>query len=298
MRVLHLFNWRLEDVEKELEKISEQGFDAIQINPIQPLKEDGVRQWWMSYQPIGFSIGNYFGSKDDLTKLCYEAEKYNIKIIADVVCNHMAAKNDDALHPHEKVDPKIRDRSDFWKEAKNVENWKDRYQVTHYCMGLPGLNVAQHKLQDIIIDFLNELIDCGVSGFRFDAAKSIGLPEEGYDFWPRVIYCLKKYGLIVYGEVIFSEKELIDKYCQYIGVLTNCDGSNRDRIVSFVESHDSNLDFGYTKNIDSRQIARDYRNLANYYDNTLFYARPFDDTWKTDIVRQANKVGIKQYAYR
>lgn len=298
MRVLHLFNWRLEDVEKELEKISEQGFDAIQINPIQPLKEDGLRQWWMSYQPIGFSIGNYFGSKDDLQRLCSEAEKYGIRIIADVVCNHMAAKNDDALHPHEKVDPKLRNRSDFWKEARNVENWKDRYQVTHYCMGLPGLNVAEHDLQDMIIDFLNELIDCGVSGFRFDAAKSIGLPEEGYDFWPRVIYCLKKYGLIVYGEVIFSEKELIDRYCQYIGVLTNCDGSNRNRIVSFVESHDSYYDFGYTKNIDSAEIARNYRNLVNHYDNTLFYARPFDETWKTDIIRQANKVGIKQYAYR
>ena len=193
MRVLHLFNWRLEDVEKELGKISEQGFDAVQINPIQPLKEDGLRQWWMSYQPIGFSIGNYFGTKEDLIRLCSEAEKYGIKIIADVVCNHMAAKNDDALHPHEKVDPKLRNRKDFWKETRNVENWKDRYQVTHYCMGLPGLNVAEHDLQDIIIDFLNELIDCGVSGFRFDAAKSIVLPEEGYDFWPRVIYCLKKY---------------------------------------------------------------------------------------------------------
>ena len=298
MRVLHLFNWRLEDVKNELEKISEQGFNAIQINPIQPLKEDGLREWWMSYQPTGFSIGNYFGSKVDLKKLCFDAEKYNIRIIADVVCNHMAAKNDDALHPHEKVDSNLRDRSDFWKEARNVENWKDRYQVTHYCMGLPGLNVAEHDLQDMIINFLNELIDCGVSGFRFDAAKSIGLPEEGYDFWPRVIYCLKKYGLIVYGEVIFSEKDLIDKYCQYIGVLTNCEGSNRDRIVSFVESHDSNLDFGYTKTVDSCQIAREYRNLANYYENTLFYARPFDDTWKTDIVRQANNVGIKQYAYR
>ena len=118
------------------------------------------------------------------------------------------------------------------------------------------------------------------------------------DFWPRVIYCLKKYGLIVYGEVIFSEKELIDRYCQYIGVLTNCDGSNRNRIVSFVESHDSYYDFGYTKNIDSAEIARNYRNLVNYYDNTLFYARPFDETWKTDIIKQANKVGIKQYAYR
>jgi len=298
MRVLHFFNWRLEDVEKELEKISEQGFDAIQINPIQPLKEDGVRQWWMSYQPIGFSIGNYFGSKDDLKRLCCEAEKYGIKIIADVVCNHMAQENNGGLHPHEKVDAKLRDRSDFWREAKNIENWNDRYQVTHYCMGLPGLNLNNHDLQDIIIDFLNELIDCGVDGFRFDAAKHIALPEEGCDFWPRVIYCLKKYGMIVYGEVLFTQKDLVEKYSQYVGVLTNNGGPSGNRVIFFEESHDSYYDFGYTKNVDSIEIAKRYRNLANNYDNTLFYARPFDETWKADVVRQGNETGIKRYAYK
>ncbi len=297
MRVLHLFNWRLKDVESELEKISEQGFDAIQINPIQPLKEDGLRQWWMSYQPTAFSIGNFFGSKEDLRKLCFEAERYGIKIIADVVCNHMAQENNGGLHPHEKVDPKIRNRSDFWRETKNIENWNDRYQVTHYCMGLPGLNLNNHDLQDIIIDFLNDLIDCGVAGFRFDAAKHIALPEEGCDFWPRVIYCLKKYGIIVYGEVLFTEKDLVEKYSPYIGVLTNNGGPNGNRVIFFEESHDSYYDFGYTKDVDSMEIARRYRNLANNYDNTMFYARPFDETWKSDIVKQGNKAGIKHYAY-
>ena len=227
--------------------------------------------------------------------LCTKANEYDIKIIADVVCNHMAGKNDGSLYPHEKVDENLKNNSFFWKEPKEIKNWKDRYEVTHYCMGLPGLNVANYDLQNIIIDFLNDLIDCGVSGFRFDAAKSIGLPEEGYDFWPRVIYCLKKYGLIIYGEVIFSDKALIDKYCNYINVLTNCDGSNRDKIFAFIESHDSNLDFGYTRNMSSNQIAHDYNNLAKNYDNTLFYARPYDDTWKTDIIKIANNQGIKRY---
>lgn len=34
MKVIQLLNWKLESIEKELENIKEQGFDAIQINPM------------------------------------------------------------------------------------------------------------------------------------------------------------------------------------------------------------------------------------------------------------------------
>ncbi len=105
----------------------------------------------------------------------------------------MAGANDGSLRPNEKVDTRLTERHDFWKIQLPVRDWNNRYEVTNYCMRLLGLNVANHDLQDIIIDFLNSLIDCGVSGFRFDAAKSIGLPEEGCDFWPRTITHLKRF---------------------------------------------------------------------------------------------------------
>lgn len=34
-------------------------------------------------------------------------------------------------------------------------------------------------------------------------------------------------------------------------------------------------------------------NIVRTYDNTLFFARPFDDTWKSDLVRRANLVNKK-----
>ena len=37
-RILHLFQWKLKDIENNLEVISNQGFNMIQISPIQPLK--------------------------------------------------------------------------------------------------------------------------------------------------------------------------------------------------------------------------------------------------------------------
>lgn len=288
MRVLHLLGWRLCDIKNNLATISEQGFDAIQISPVQPSKDESSYVWWMSYQPTGFSIGNRYGSKEELKELCCSASYYGIDVIVDVVCNHMAGNNDGSLSPHEMVDANLKNRPDFWKEARQVKNWDDRYEVTHYCMGLPGLNSSNHDLQDMIVNFLNELIDCGVLGFRFDAAKSIGLPEEGCDFWPRVIYLLKKYGLTLYGEVIFADNKLIESYSRFIKVLTNSPFSDHDKIFSFVESHDSYYDFGYTKDKDSEIIAREYLNLVREYDNTLFFARPFDDTWKSEIVRRAN----------
>ena len=38
-RILHLFQWKLKDIENNLEIINNQGFNMIQISPIQPLKE-------------------------------------------------------------------------------------------------------------------------------------------------------------------------------------------------------------------------------------------------------------------
>ena len=38
MRIIHFFNWRLNDIVPNLETVKKQGFDAIQLNPIQPLR--------------------------------------------------------------------------------------------------------------------------------------------------------------------------------------------------------------------------------------------------------------------
>ena len=292
MRIIHFFNWRLPDIIPNLDVVKNQGFDAIQINPIQPLKEDGLREWWMSYQPIDFAIGNYFGTKEDLIALCKEAKARGILVFADVVINHMGASNLDDLTPHPRVNPSLRQKEEYWREKKRVYNWKDRGEVIHHCINLPGLNVYHPDIEDRIVSFLNELIDCGIMGFRFDAAKSIGLPSEGYRFWPNLIYRLKMYGLFLYGEVIFEEnRNVIDEYCNYMNVLGNYDGSNPSKMVKFVESHDSFLSndiLGYTRGVPSEEIVTRYQGLTRYYEHTLFYVRPWDDTWKSERVKMAN----------
>lgn len=291
MRILHMFQWQLKDVIDSLYEVKEQGFEAIQISPVQPCKEGN--EWWTVYQPKSFNIGNKYGSKEELIKLCIKANELNIKIIADVICNHVANAGGgmNRFNPHPEVAADIVSNSYFWKEKRDISNWNDRREVINYCMGLPGLETSNYDLQDKIIYFLNELIDCGIGGFRFDAAKNIALPSEGCDFWIRVLNGLKKKDLFNYAEVIFTPKEIIDEYCKYINVLTDSFGSDKNKLVTFCENHDSYLNdgpTGYTKRMSDEMVVNEYRIVVNNYPNTLFYCRPFNDAWKSKEIKNIN----------
>lgn len=289
MRILHLFQWNLNDI--NIEKVAEQNFDCIQITPLQPLKENSDL-WWMTYQPVALKIGNMYGSKEDLISLCKKAKEHNIKIIADVILNHVAGANDGSIKPHEKVDKEL---LKYLKNPNRIYNWENRWEVIHYSIGLPGLRLDNYNLQDMVIDFLNEYIDCGVEGFRFDAAKNISLPEEdGNNFWIRVLNNLNnKESLFNYAEVIFSPKDLIDKYCKYINVLTDGFCTDKSKLVTFVESHDTYFEFKYTKNMTNEMILKEYSILINNFENTLFYSRPYDDFWENKKIRNINASFVK-----
>lgn len=299
MRILSLFDCNLHSLIDILPDVKDQGFDAIQISPLQNTKNDYSNEWWMLYQPINFEIGNRLGNIDILKKLCDKARENNLIIIVDVVVNHLAATDEyNSLNPNPKCDKDILYNNECWKEKINITNWNDRYQVTHYCMGLPGLNPNSKIVQEKIINMLNKYIECGVEGFRFDAAKSIALPEEGCDFFRNITFNLKKWLPIIYGEVLFSDKELIQMYAKYMKVLTNSDAYKKEDIIKFVENKDSYLsnDLSYTRNIPVREINNWYSNLAEFYPNTLYYARNYSYdwyAWKSNEVRKSNLKLVK-----
>jgi alpha-amylase len=300
MRILSLFDCDLNSICGILSEVKNQGFDAIQISPLQNTKNDSSHEWWMLYQPINFEIGNRIGNIDSLKRLCDEANKNNILIIADVVVNHLASTDEPySLEPNQMCDKDLLYNPDCWKERKNIWNWNDRYQVTHYCMGLPGLNPNNRIVQEKVIGMLNRYIEYGVSGFRFDAAKSIALPEEGCDFFKNVTYAMHRWLPIIYGEVLFSDKELIQKYAKYMKVLTNSDSYNHDDIIKFIENKDSYLssDLSFTKGIPIWEINSWYSGICSSYPNTLYYARNYSNdwnSWKDSCVKEANLKLVKK----
>ena len=283
MKILHLFQWRINDIIPELKTIKNQGFDAIQISPIQGTKDSGM-EWWKLYQPINLRIGNeQIGSKKDLINLIQEARKYNIRIIVDIVLRHVAGDEIYPLKPHRNVDPELLQYLAEPIEAVNIDN--DRWQCTRRCTGMPMLDYDNVKLRKLYRRFLDELVFIGVDGFRLDQLKHYALPEEG----GKALELFSRYNM--YGEAINCSKELLNKYSKYMKVLTEGRPSDITKLVAKFESHDDYLELGLTKRMTDEMRLTEWDILVNQLQgcDCLYYARPFETLWKSEEMRKINK---------
>ena len=323
--ILQMFQQKLSEIIEQLDIVKQQNFDYIQITPLQPTKEFNW-EFWNVYQPISFKkIGNqYCEDKNEFKKLCDEAHKRGIKIIVDVVFGHVASKNNCYYAPNEQVDEELKNKY-FYKTKEKVRNWEDRWQCTNLNYGLACLDWKNYDLQDIEVDFLKRLVDLGADGFRLDALKHCSTEEDNH-FFTRVISEIKKYksDLLIYGEVIFTQHNVIDEYISKgINVLTTNGATDRSKLVTFIDSHDMLYEFKITKNYTKEIICNEWKVLIN--DKTIryniFYVRPsreyldkyfgikegripyegpdsfkidtFDETWKSEEIRIINLEGKK-----
>lgn len=285
--ILHCFRWKLRDIIKEIQNIKDCGYTAIQISPVQPCKPGP--EWWTDYQPTGFSIGNRIGDKEDLIELCRVSNALGIKVITDVVLRHTAGLDNGELLPHESVDANILAHPEYFTNAYNAQNHNDRREVTEMAWGVPMLDYYNHDLQNIYINFLQELKDCGVGGFRVDMGKHFALPEENCDFWTRVFSNFSD--MYNYAECIDCERHILDKYTPYMNVLTNYGySSDRSKSVIFIMSHDTEETWGFTKGKNDDIIKLEWDSLLekNPKCGVLFYARAYSDIWKSESVKASN----------
>lgn len=281
-RVIHCFNWNLKYVEEQLIMIKEQGFTAIQLSPMQDHKRGN--EWWKRYQPTNFKVGNDLGSKGDLIRLCNKANSLGLKIIVDVVGNNVAGLDNGEIYPHEDVKIPL----EYFKPFKKVEGWEDRQDYITNSIGIPCLNTRLHEVQELIFNYIDELISCGVKGVRMDASKHIALPSEGSDFWINFKNRFGNENMFNYGEVIFEKQNIIDEYIQYINVLTNMSYWDKNKIVTFAFSHDSDETFLYTKHMSDDMCIYEYRIICENFPNSVWYCRPFNNTWMDKRIKEAN----------
>ena len=228
---LHAFNWTYHEIMVNLENIHNAGFKNVLTMPVQQPKGGGS-SWWAFYQPLSFSIGDNsaLGSKEELTELCAEAEKYGICILADLVLNHMATTDNEGKEADgtPTVSPAVAAYEPVIYANRNEDTDGTGLTFHHnrmaggsgadtqyYAYGnLPDLNTANPYVQERVLSLMKECIDVGIDGFRFDAAKHIETetdPEYPSDFWNNTLekakeYYQKKTGkeLYVYGEILGS----------------------------------------------------------------------------------------------
>ena len=286
--MLQCMCWSYNTIRANLDDIKAAGYTAVQTSCIQPPKDYNVYDstkgnvWWHFYQPVDFCVAdgnNWLGTKAELKALCDAAHEKGICIIADVVVNHMANPGSHGSYngrSGEINESLLKDES-CWHNTGTALTGSDRYDmVMHDNSNLPDLNTANSKVQNMVKDMLIEAIDCGVDGFRFDAAQNIETPRDNdaYKsmFWANTMDPAKSYAaslgktLFSYGEVYYDAwggDNVLDDYIWYIGHVTEpnigmealggVEGQDASRVaavnyknnrsassnVLWVESHDS-----------------------------------------------------------
>lgn len=247
--MLHAFNWSYNTIKENLPAIAAAGYTTVQTSPVQQPKDystsgDVTGQWWKLYQPISFHIAeeSWLGTKDDLKSLCDEADKYGIKIICDIVSNHIA--NADEARPETVSNQVKKYEPEFYKKRKtytrtykgDANDSSVQAVVQGHVSKCPDLVTNDTAVQGYIINLLKECIDCGVDGFRFDAAKHIETEDDGEyasDYWKNITtsassYYTQKTGddLYIYGEILNNcgADRSYSSYTKYINVTDNKTG--------------------------------------------------------------------------
>lgn len=105
-----------------------------------------------------------------------------VRIYADVVLNHMTGGIDDhepivgtagsIAYPHKFSYPSVPYKHEHFNKPCKIVDWSNATSIRNCQMsGLRDLNQTHEYVRKKIVDYMNELIGMGVSGFRIDSAK-------------------------------------------------------------------------------------------------------------------------------
>lgn len=287
--ILHCFDWTVSDVKAELANIAAAGFGSVQLSPMQRSDVRTGSSWHDLYRPYDLAFKGGIGTEAELKDLCQEAANYGIKIIVDVVANHV---------------DKTAGYHDTWWDSNGRVRWEgginygDRKSITHGQLGDYGdINSESSEVIARGKAYIEKLASLGVKGIRWDAAKHIGLPSEGCGFWSAVTSVP---GLYHYGEILDTpgpNSGIIKEYGNYMSVTDNRysnaaarenggipNGYGGDwavnygmgkKVVYWAESHDTYSNDEWSQNVDQSVIDRAYAAYACRNEATaLYFSRP------------------------
>lgn len=246
--ILHAWSWNFPEMAQSMKEIKDAGFTMIQTSPVQQcyspegsgkkIFDENVTEgnWYYYYQPTDWKIGNsILGSRDQMKAMMDSAAKYDIKVIVDVLPNHTAFDIDAVSDDFYKA-VGGRDKMFHSNGLESVKDYNDRLQCTLWGSGgLPDVNTENPDFQKYYMQFVNELLEMGVRGFRYDTAKHIGVHSDPVDaasgvkendFWDvatgrkavkGVRLAVPYDSLFVYGEVLQDKNVPEKEYADYFG---------------------------------------------------------------------------------
>lgn len=178
---VHLFEWPWPDIAEECEQVlGPAGYSAVQVSPPnEHWKKSENPPWWQRYQPVSYALESRSGSREEFINMVQRCAAVGVGIYVDAVLNHMSAQPNGTGSAGTKFKkysyPELWSLEDFRTppcaiEGADYANNATRVQECE-LLGLPDLNTGKDSVRQQLADYLIELTQLGVAGFRIDAAK-------------------------------------------------------------------------------------------------------------------------------
>lgn len=208
---VHLFEWKWKDVARECEEyLALNGYSAVQVSPPQEHVLLNSSPWYERYQPVSYKIEGMLGNKVEFSNMVKRCNRVGIKVYVDAVINHMSGvlpigveRRGSANSTYMRYSYENLYSYDDFHHCKSssdssISDWSNRFEIQNCeLLNLGDLNTSKLSVQLKIANYLNELINIGVAGFRVDAAKHISSND---------IYSIKK----MLSRDVFIFQEVID----------------------------------------------------------------------------------------
>jgi alpha-amylase len=250
--IYHAFDECFASIKAELPKIKDAGYNYIQVSPPNTTASrldnacTSDEYWYIQYQPLDYVLEGNLGTEQDLKDLINEAHKSGIKVIADVVLNHLANYKNVAGHdikPFPQAYP-IFQKQEYFHNQACINNYNNSSEVENNWLcskddpeGLPDLKTGLPYVQEQQQNYLKKLLDFGFDGLRFDAAKHISRQDM------QKILAVIPNDKLYYGEVI---------------------GNNYGESMSYIPVFPKVTDFQLVNTLkDAFNVGGDLRSLVN-----------------------------------
>nr|AIZ77504.1 alpha-amylase [Platynereis dumerilii] len=221
--VVHLFNWKWTDIAAECERfLGPKGYCGVQVSPPNEHRIVGGRPWWERYQPVSYKLESRSGNRGQFIDMVNRCNAVGVIIYVDAVINHMCGADagegtgtggsyyntgsqDFSGVPFSAFDFNQCGCGACCSGSCGIESYNDANQVRNCrLVGLLDLALGNNYVRGKVIDYMKDLTNIGVAGFRVDAVKHM---------WPGDLQA-------IYGSVgdVFYANEVIDLGGEAVGV--------------------------------------------------------------------------------
>jgi alpha-amylase len=200
----------LKGLTDKLDYIKSLGATSIWVSPMADNTNEVHMGDYHGYGHHGYWIRDHYGVEEhqgnlaDAKNLVKEAHDRDMKVILDVVLNHVGPDhtwNDDPA------------KKEWFHNEGGIDNWDDPRRVERGDLGgLPDLDQSNPDTYKYLMDnTLWWIKETGADGIRLDAVKHIGK-----DFWSKFVPEVKersgKEDLFIMGEVFHGDPNVVADY--------------------------------------------------------------------------------------